>query len=136
LVGTGTAWLANVQSGDTLSSGAVQNVVASVESNTSLTLVEPWFGDTTAGAGYSVAGALVSIPTLLSAVYGSRIQASLAGRWIVASGNTVYFTPISGPPGYVVEFQDDDSHIFPASVRGLGVLRDVLMVFTAPGCMR
>jgi hypothetical protein len=133
VVGTGTAWLANVQAGDTLSSGAVQNVVASVESNTSLTLVEPWFGVTTAGAGYSVAGALVSIPTLLSAVYGSRIQASLAGRWIVASGNTVYFTPKSEPPGYVVEFQDDDSHIFPASVRGLGVLRDVLMVFTGAG---
>jgi hypothetical protein len=136
VAGAGTSWLANLQSGDTFSAGGgtgAQSVVASVESNTSLTLVEPWLGATVAGTAYSAAGALVSIPTLLPAVYGSRIQASVANRWVVASGNTVYFTPVSEPPLYVVEFQDDDFHTFPGSVRGLGVLRDALLVFATTG---
>jgi hypothetical protein len=132
VTGIGTAWLANLQPGDTFSTGGVQGVVASVESDTSLTLVEPYFG-VTATQGYSAAGALVSIPTLLSAVYGSRIQASIANRWVVASGNTVRFTPQALLPQYVVEFQEDDYHPFPEAVLGLGVLRDVLVVFTQGG---
>lgn len=53
VTGTGTAWqTAQFQEGDWLIANGWVNVVASVDSNTSLTLAQPWRGGALSGAAY------------------------------------------------------------------------------------
>jgi hypothetical protein len=57
VTGLGTAWLANAYDGDLIvfsSPVTGVNMVASVQSNTSLTLASPWTGVTTSGVAYAV----------------------------------------------------------------------------------
>lgn len=54
VTGTGTFWGPNILPGDTLSLGGLQVPVASVESNTALTLAYAWPGDDATGAGYVI----------------------------------------------------------------------------------
>ena len=55
VTGTGTAWLANVNAGDYISLDDVLYQIASVDSDTQLTLKDTYFGANLSGASYGIA---------------------------------------------------------------------------------
>lgn len=100
VVGTGTAWLANVNPGHTFvgPGGADTKLVLSVQDDTHLTLAGNYAGATAAGAAYSIrqarytcngtldsaAGLRDNLETLVDAMAGSAVW--VQGRWLVRAG--------------------------------------------------
>lgn len=130
VTGVGTAWLANVDAGMLLGafSGGFLGVVASVDSNTQITLKDAWQGPTTAGTTYSLQA--YGVWFSVSAV------AAVGGRLLYAEGRRVKMTktrdPSTGQPR-LWESDPDDYHEFPADVVALATLRDRVFVFTKAG---
>jgi hypothetical protein len=138
VTGVGTSWLANVDAGMFLGSGTLSRVpVRSVDSDTQVTLAWPW-DDITQGPGNLFAfyplGAegVFPDPTSLgvSAIPGpGPIQASVQGRWVWAVGDTLFTTTASR--FNIVNTVEQEQ--FPGEIRGLAVLRDVLLVCASSG---
>lgn len=145
VVGSGTAWAANVDAGMVVSLAGDTSrfyVVASVESDTQLTLAEPYLG--TAGAAQTYAAAPVATAGALSTIGANRglaaaeLYAAVGGRLVAASGNVVYLSrPVDLDTGRSrpQEFDANDRHELPdgVSITGLAVVRDRLVVFTTAG---
>ena len=122
VTGTGTAWSANVDAGMILVvSGGRTEVVQSVDSNTGITLAQPYGGATGTGLSYD-----------LHPIHGGESARCLAAisrrlaRVRTAFPTHVEFSEIDNPNDYVA----DDFHTFPSEVNGLYGLRDTLLVFT------
>jgi hypothetical protein len=142
VTGIGTSWLANADAGMILWVNAVNGFipVKSIDTNTQLTLAYPWDRTPLAGAGSAyelnvIHTGSVGADGVFYTADGSRagalttIQASIAGRFAWVSGNRVYLTVA----GTLKNLDPNDYHSFPTDGRGLGVLRDSLLVFTAGG---
>lgn len=133
VTGAGTSFLADVDAGMIMKVGApgseVWGVVKSVETDTSLTLVDTWDGPTAAGT----AGTFRAFEAYRD---GTAVTAS-SGRAFVATGRKVLMSqPIDQDTGHSQlfdAFSVDDVHEFPADVVALATLRDVVYVFTKAG---
>jgi hypothetical protein len=127
VTGTGTAWLANLDAGMFLSAGADSVVIKSVDSNTQVTLVEPYPAATLVGSGYSVG--------FLGTIGQGQAVAAVGGRLLVAQGRKVMMSktvnPDTGQSRLFGTFTD--YHEFPADVIALAVLRDRVFVFHKAG---
>lgn len=140
VTGAGTSWLANAAPGMifAISPATSYGVVESVQSNTALTLVEPWDGAAGVGLNYSVHRCLsVGGPAALDVSKASQL-AVVAGRLVIGAGRDVFFS--SGPDpatGGLRPFQwpVNNRHKLPegAEVTALAHLRDRLFVFSTAG---
>jgi hypothetical protein len=104
VTGAGTTWLANVDPGMLFRTASnPYYVVASVDSNTQITLAEAYAPSGAAGLAYTLTrlGALASHISSASptAVGTAPIFLSIAGRLIAIVGNTVYFSDTVTPWG-------------------------------------
>lgn len=122
VVGIGTSWTANVDAGMIFDfNGAFPTPVKSIESNTALTLAWPYRGTTATGT--------YTARTFFARSLSSRIWAAVANRWVVAAGSQIDFSDVFD----MNTWTPTNYHSFPAPVVGLGVIRDVLLVFTEAG---
>lgn len=125
VTGAGTAWLANLDAGMFLRRGTERYYhVASVDSDTQLTLSEAYTGTTGSGLAYA-ATRLGSVPRI------SDCYAVAGGRLLSCEGNRVYLSNYGNP----FIFGADDYHEFPegATVIGAQGLRDTAFIFTTVG---
>lgn len=133
VTGAGTSWSANADAGMLLRvAGAGPYLpVASVDSNTQVTLLDPYPGTTAAGAAYGltrfgtaaqVSSSYATVADRLVALQGNKILFS-NGR-LKATGQTQPFT-----------FTATDYHELALGAQGLGAegLRDQLLVFATSG---
>lgn len=140
VTGAGTAWLANVDAGMLLRVGGAGSyaVVASVDSNTQITLMQP--------AGGTVAGVAYTLTRLGTAAnHGVRAEAAALpivaaheNRLVVAVGDTIYFSNGVDPTTGKLRtgaFGANDFHRAPAGVAAIALesLRDRLLAFTTGG---
>lgn len=138
VTGAGTLWVANVDAGMLFQVGAGTRVypVASVDSNTQVTLVDAYEGATAAGAGYALtrlaqAGAgQTPYPT-------AQIYATVADRLLVAAGSRIAFSNARSVLGALQPhvFDATDYHELPegANVLGIEGVRDQAIVFSTDG---
>lgn len=139
ITGAGTLWTANVDAGMLLrvaGTGRVY-VVASVDSNTQITLRDAYEGATLGGQAY----ALTRLFTASAPYKSSGVMAVVANRLIVCIGNAVWhseplkghdFTATIEPGGATV----DNVHYLDGGVQILGAAAvgpDQLLVFTTEG---
>jgi hypothetical protein len=148
VTGAGTAWLANVDPGMLLRVGGNQeyHVVASVDSNTQITLAEPYVYGGGAGASYvasrfgTAANHFPGTAPALGAP-NAEIYATIFNRLLAAFGDTLAFSDGLGSAAPIIgEFQTysfpaTNRHKMPGGVQILGVepLRDTTLVFTTGG---
>ena len=134
VTGAGTTWTGNCDAGMLLHRGAERMYpIASIDSNTTLTLRDNYQGVGGAGIAYTnrVLGT-ASTSTYRTASY----YAAVAGRLVTGEGNRVYFsnTLLGGGQGPHV-FTATDYHELPegVTITGLHPVRDTLLVFTTAG---
>ncbi|WP_272472654.1 hypothetical protein [Baekduia alba] len=139
VTGTGTLWASTLEPGSLVFSFETGNkfvgVVQTVNSNTSLTLVSPWRGLTTAGNSYA-AGPMLGYP--LTGIGASPFTAVTVcgGRVLWAMGKKLMMSKTVDPDtGESRLFEQDatDFHEFSADIVGLATLRDRVFVFTKAG---
>jgi hypothetical protein len=130
VTGAGTSWTGAGDPGELFAIGTDIAVVKQVNSNTSLTLVDPWQGPTVAGSTYN----LTPFTALVS---GSPAVAAVGGRLLYADGRKVRMSrtvdPDTGQPRLFGGVAYDDYHEMPADVIAMAVLRDRVFVFHKAG---
>lgn len=128
VTGSGTSWSANVDAGMLFLVGAARlYVVASVDSNTQITLADAYEGTTGAGTSYSL-NTVIAAP----AVYKTANTYTVAGERLIAFiGDAVWFSEYRNPHS----FGATSTHKFPGSPQVLGGwgIDNVLNVFTTSG---
>lgn len=129
--GAGTSWSANVDAGAFFIRGSFFGIVASVESNTSLTLTEPWGGTSAAGAAYNTQPTYGATYSPFGPSSGNMYVASVANRLVWMRGNILKFSDLT----WKWLFTESDYHAVPggAVITGAAPLRDDLVVFTTGG---
>jgi hypothetical protein len=127
-----SAFLANVDAGMIVREDATATifaVVKSVDSNTQLTLTEPWPGASGAEANY------VIDPVYVEAANPSQGVASFvatgARRVLYAVGKRLYFSGTD-----VLPAADDSYHQFPSELIAAASFEDVVLVLTRGGTFR
>lgn len=142
VTGAGTAWLANADVGMIFVSpnagfSGQRLVVESVDSDTALTLREPWPYATAAGATYQVRPFAYISVVLKNADATSLFVASAGQRLWVAGGNRILMSapPLSGVVRPFTFSPDTDFHQLPAAARILGAAdwRDTVVAFSTQG---
>lgn len=136
VTGVGTSFTTQADPGSLLYIGPAgtghYGVVLSVESNTSLTLADPWGFPT-------IAGAAANTSPVTNTEYGVTKAptpgdpvglAAVAGRLVIAFGQFLLFTPVGYPWAAPAA---DDYHAFPAPLIGVGATRDTALTFTEAG---
>ena len=137
VTGTGTAFLANVDVGMLLQVGAGTRyyIVTAVNSDTSLTIKDPYEGSTNATAAYT----LSPLGTANSPYRSSAMYAVVHNRLVsFESGNRIYFSAGRDPNSGQIRphlFNPNDWHQLPegSSILGGIGLRDTLLVFASSG---
>jgi hypothetical protein len=137
VTGTGTAWLANVDAGMILTVGGTSfGIVASVDSDTSIALEDPWPSTVGAGAAYTLSA--ITAPPSASPPTGTLRAYGVAGsRLLVGADNRVYFTEPVSTSSMVSPFALSTTryHQLPDNAMVLGIegLGDTALVFTTAG---
>jgi hypothetical protein len=126
VTGSGTSWLANGDAGSLLTVAGLDQAVASIDTNTTLTLALPWVGSTASGASYVLGQRVL---TTGPGDPGQTIRAAVANRLLVASGQRVAFSRVGLP----TVGTSTDYHQFDGQVLGMGSLGDSALVFTEVG---
>lgn len=134
VTGTGTSWSANCDAGMLFHRGSERMYpIASVDSNTQITLRDAYQGVTTASTAY-VNRVLGTAST--STYRTASFYAAVAGRLVTLEGNRLYFSNsvLGGGQGPHV-FGATDYHELPEGAVGLGVfpVRDTALAFTTQG---
>lgn len=134
VAGSGTAWKANVDAGMLFHIGNERvYAVASVDSDTQITLRDAYEGSTGGGKGYS----LDPIYSVSEAdPYESwDFVAECANRLVVASGRTIKFTPVKKPHTFTNSLGTTNEHTLPggAWIVGLATVGQTVLVFTTVG---
>jgi hypothetical protein len=133
VTGVGTAWLANLDAGMLLLRANNQPyVIASVESDTSLTLVEPYgaYGEAGSTGTY---GAYPLYDFTLYLALGEVFFETVAGRLVLGQGRVLRFSETVGPTTGQLRPMDIpalNKHEMPTDIRGVKTIRDRVLVFT------
>jgi hypothetical protein len=130
VTGSGTTWTTNIDAGGLFRVGGAGRyyVVASVESNTQLTLRDDFEGSTGSGLAYAVSNiASAAAPYRVSDLY-----AVAADRLFSLEGSRAYFTPPGNPHSFnaAEEFHELADG---AQILGGSDLRDMLILFATSG---
>lgn len=129
VTGSGTSWLANVDAGMLLqvTGGPEHYAVASVDSDTQVTLSEAFREGTSAGAGYALRPLATPVAATLQQ---ATFPVAVANRLVVVIGGRSYFSTAD----FAQEMFTTNYHEYPgATVIGQAALRDVLLAFTTGG---
>lgn len=130
ITGAGTAWVGNVEPGMLYraTGGSRTYTVKSVDSATQITLTENAGNSHAAGTGYAISSVRTDG---LPASNRTRHLAVVANRLLVATDNTIAFTPSNQP----FTFNPTDFHKLPDGVvvQGIAGLKDQALVFTNYG---
>lgn len=135
VTGASSVWLANTDAGMLLKvAGAGRYYpVASVDSDTQLTLVDAYEGSTAATQAY----ALTRLGSAASPYRTADIYATVAERLVTVEGSSIRFSGARSALGVLQPhvFDTTDLHELPEGVTGLGAeaLRDLLIVFATDG---
>jgi hypothetical protein len=137
VTGAGTAWSANADKGILFNTAGRYAVVESVDSDTQLTLRDPWRGSTAAGAAYELAAQFG--PSILTTIIPNdtpQYLGSAGGRLLVGALNRVWFSETSEPLYFPL--RDENFHGLAEGTRVVGIegLGDVALVFTTGGVWR
>jgi hypothetical protein len=142
LTGVGTTWVGNVDPGMLIRIGAAGRyyVVASVDSNTQITLMQPLL-TTPAGATYAATRLGTAGPHTAGLPASGAVLPLVAAhenRLVVAAGDTIYFSNGVDPTTGALRtqtFTATDFHRVPSGVAivALESLRERLLVFTSSG---
>jgi hypothetical protein len=133
VTGSGTSWLANADAGMILFSGVnTPAVVKSIDSDTALTLADPWAGTGAAGAAYSLE---ISVNISMFGTGATRSFVASAGsgspRLLWCIGNRVYFTDRGDPTTFTAEnYHELPSNALIVGAEGRG---DSALIFTTAG---
>lgn len=137
VTGAGTSWLATLDVGMLLAGhssggpiGGSLGVVASIDSDTQVTLRDAWAGTTLSGSAYGF------WPMSLSAIASANAHLAAVGvnqRLIVAVGNRAYYTPTSNP--FAIADASQDYIELPSSSVIIGAygLGSTCLLFTTDG---
>jgi hypothetical protein len=93
VTGAGTSWTANVDAGMILRVGSDSAIglVASVDTNTQITLRDAWSGTTAAGASYTLV--TVSLPSEFTSLIPDHVASvGTPPRLLLTKGTRAYFT--------------------------------------------
>lgn len=145
VTGTTTLWVANADAGMLFQRGNERVYpVASVDSDTQITLAEPYEGSTGSGISYTLNN-LYQI-TAADPYPIAEHYATVANRLVFAEDRKVHISAgpdpggsgIGKPHDFLVKVGDDDvpqTHELPegADVRGLAAIQQILLVFTNQG---
>lgn len=139
VTGTGTSFSANLDAGMLFQRGDERvYVIASVNSDTQLTLRDPYEGATGIGISY-IAHHFYKVTTA-DPYEAGEFYAVVANRLVTATGNTLKFTEIKKPHKWTLTAGDPSAeipneHKFPEGgrVTGAGVIGSSLVVFTTAG---
>lgn len=139
VTGSGTTWTTNVDAGMLIQRGNERlYVVASVDSNTQITLTEAYEGVTGAGVSYT-ANNIYKITTADPYVASDTYAVSTA-RLFWHDSRNVYFTPLrtTAPQENPHTFSATDYHTVPDGVRIVGIasIGQLILVFTTGGVWR
>lgn len=132
VTGSGTSWSANVDAGMLFRiSGERVYVVKTVDSNTQITLTEPYQGSTGSGKAYT----LKRFESMTAPYVSGEILGTIFGRLLVADGSKLKFSAGVSDSGYTQphSFTDTDVHSFGGELLGVAALRDTQFVFTTAG---
>lgn len=131
VIGTGTAWAANLDAGMLLQvAGGQVYVVESVTDNTHVTLAKPWQGATAAGQAY------VAAPTLAIATpyRGADIYIAAGGRLLACVGSRAFESAIGDASNWLDQDGLEVFHEVPGGqILGGEALREQVLLFTTEG---
>lgn len=134
VTGATTVWGANVDAGMLLRIGTERvYAVKSVDSNTQITLTEPYQGVTGSGKAYALTRlAAASAPYKTAEVYGAAFD-----RLLVANGDKLEFSDTKDPATGLTQphvFDVNAYHRFPgADILAIETIRDTVLVYTTAG---
>jgi hypothetical protein len=138
VTGTGTTWTTNVDVGMLLRVNATgaYYAVASVDSNTQVTLVDTYQGPTASGQGYALTR--LGSTTTAGVYRTSNVYATIADRLISVEGDHVYFSAGRNQTTGQTQpasFAATDFHLLAQGAQGLGAeaVRDQMLVFASNG---
>lgn len=133
VTGSGTSWSANADAGMLFRiSGERVYVVKSVDSNTQITLTEPYEGTTAGGKAYT----LKAIETASAPYKSGAALGTIFNRLLVANGNRLDFSQgINTTTKNMQPHVFVDNHQLSGGVQILGIqdLRDTVLLFTTAG---
>jgi hypothetical protein len=138
VTGAGTSWLANADAGMLLSvAGGRYYVVQQVNSDTSITLTEPYVGSTAAGSAYTLS-VLGTADDATGRARDAQHYAAIASRLITLEGRQVWVSDSIDPTTGRLQsqvFQANSYHELPGGAEGLGVaaVGTKALVFTTRG---
>jgi hypothetical protein len=134
VTGAGTAWLANADAGMLFQGpggSGVAYAVESINSDTSLTLAEPWPEASAAGGAYILSETLgFDSPTVALGGFATLLAATQY-RLLFIRDRRLAFSGLNPRVGNVMS--EEDVHEFPSSIIGAAGLRDTAFVFTQSG---
>jgi hypothetical protein len=133
VTGVGTSWAANADAGMIFAKALTTDefaIVASVASDTSLTLRDPWPYTSLSGASYNLYRGFNAIFTDLPTDDG-LVAGTAARRLLLGQGSRVYFSERGQP----MNLDPSDYHSIPdgSTVTGIKSLGDSAVVFTTAG---
>lgn len=136
VTGTGTTWSTNVDAGMLLREGTTANygIVKSVDSNTQLTLIDPW-PNAVSGESYTLYRYVAGETGALTVTTGRQYLAVAANRLIVGQDETIAFSLIETDPTPTFGDSTDYHRIPRGQVVGLQSYRDGVLVFTTAGVL-
>jgi hypothetical protein len=142
VTGTGTNWGGSTLTGSVLTVAGFRPVaVKQADSDTQLTLTDPWPYATSTTTSYSIQAAITYASpdtAVATGQYISRVS-QMFDRLILGNGNRVSFTHFNNVSGIDVPTLDfavtTDFHLLPEGVivTALEPLRDTLLIFTTAG---
>lgn len=141
VIGTGTAWLGNIDPGTIItpivSGGLDSGVVQSIDSNTQVTLTKP--APVTGTIGSYLARARTTAFLNYQPTWKPHAIASAAGRLLILVDNRVYFSEIGDPKALSVGSAEPTSyHELPSEALMLGGegIGNSALIFTSAGVWR
>jgi hypothetical protein len=133
VTGAGTSWTANVDAGMILRVGSDSAIglVASVDTNTQITLRDAWSGTTAAGASYTLV--TVSLPSEFTSLIPDHVASvGTPPRLLLTKGTRAYFTGRGTPTTITLA---TDYHELPQNAQIIGAtgVGDTGVLFTVGG---
>lgn len=138
VTGSGTSWLANVDAGMLIGAigvssaaalGGALGVVASVDSDTQITLRDNWAGTTQSGHTYAVTQ--LGIGSTLANAHLAAVP--VAGRLFITQNNRVYYTQPGNPFGVANTATDYIELPESSLITGAYGLGSTVLLFTTEG---
>jgi len=137
VTGTGTSWEDNVDAGMLFQVGNGRvYVVASVDSNTQLTLTEPYEGATASGQSYTLHN--VYKVTSADPYVDAPFYTVVANRLVTARDNRVLFSEVLKPHKWTVTIEEQEipnEHELPLGtlILGAAAIQQTALIFTTRG---